>query len=157
MARSSSDAQQRKTIINSTLRKLGAGFYDMLLPETHSLAKILAPNETIEGVIFGRYHRSNGLPGRGALVATDNRVIFVDHKPLSLSASEISYYVISGISHGNTGIVSTVVLNTRIGDIQFRTFNPRTANFFARAIELHIFKQPADFRPIRPANPASIK
>jgi hypothetical protein len=157
MTRSSSDAQQRKTIINSTLRKLGADFYDMMLPETHSLAKVLASDETIEGIIYGRYHRSNGLPGRGVLAATDRRLIFIDHKPLSLNASEISYYVISGISHGTTGMVSIVVLNTRMGDMQFRTFNPRTPNSFVHAIESHIFQQPANFRPIRSTNPDGIK
>ena len=136
-----------------TLQRLGADKYDLALPESHSIGKLLDKGDVIEGVVFGRYRRSSGLPGRGMLAATDRRVIFFDRKPFSFTANEISYNVISGVSYGATGLVSTIVLNTRVGDVSMRTFNPHTPALFVGAIEAHIFKQPADFRPIAPRSP----
>ena len=130
---------------------LGADTYDLWLPETRSIIRFLAPSETIEGVVYGRYRQSGGRPpGRGMLAATARRIIFIDHKPLFVNADEISYQVVSGISHSSTGFIDTVTLSTRVGEITVRTFNPRAANLFVQAIERHIFDQPADFRPLAP-------
>lgn len=139
----------RQADLRSTLRQLGADAFDLMLPETHSLATLLHDNEQVQGIVYGRYRQSGDKPsGRGALVATDQRIIFLDHKPLFESASEISYEVVSGVSKGTTGWISTVTLNTRMGEITIRTFNQQCAEMFMHAIETHVFDRPADFRPL---------
>lgn len=68
------------------LRDLGADWYDMLLPETHYLPRLIAHDEKIQGVVWGRYEQlgrygqesSKLSSGRGLLVATDRRVLFID-------------------------------------------------------------------------------
>jgi len=64
--------------MQATLRRLGANVYDRLLPETHGLPQVLMDNEIIEGIVYGRYRFSNNTRGRGALVATNKRVLFID-------------------------------------------------------------------------------
>lgn len=140
-------AEHRAAVINA-LKRLGADRYDMLLPETRSLPGILVAGEALEGVVYGRYRQTDKPAGRGVLVATDRRVILIDHKPLFLSASEISYDVVSGVAQSRTGFMDTVTLSTRMGNVSIRTFNRHCAASFVHAIEVHIFSRPADFRAI---------
>jgi len=135
--------------ISPTLRALGADTYDLWLPETRSLDRFLTPDEIIEGVVYGWYHLQSGRPpGRGLLVATKHRLILIDHKPLFLHASEISYEGVRGISCGSTGFVSTVTLSTRMGEVGIRTFNRHVTIIFVNAVEAHLFNKPAEFRPL---------
>ncbi|GEM_PF-808574 len=135
--------------VTDTLKQLGANLYDLWLPETRSLPRFLVPGETIEGVVYGRYKQQFGKPpGRGALVATSRRLMLIDHKPLFLNASEISYEVVSGVAHGRAGFAGTVTLSTRMGELSVRTFNRRAADSFVRAMEAHLFNRPAEFRPL---------
>jgi hypothetical protein len=144
------DTDVHRAAILHTLRQLGADTYNLWLPETHTLSQLIGPDESIEGVVYGRYRQTGGRPpGRGVLVATDRRVIFLDRKPLFMNANEISYDVMSGVTRANTGFITSITLSTRAVDISIRTFNARCAASFVSAIEAHIFKRPADFRPIR--------
>lgn len=113
-----------KEKINMKLKSLGAVMYDMALPETHSLPPIIPLDEEIKGIVFGRFkYEHDKITGRGALVATDHRIYLIDRKPLFLNVREISYLVVSGVSFAKVGPAGTVVLNTRLGDINIRTFN----------------------------------
>jgi hypothetical protein len=118
------------------LKLLGADWYDLLLPETHYLHKLVSPAERIVGVVYGRYKREHShLVGRGVLVATDQRVLLVDKKPMFLSCDEIIYRVISGVTYSKAGPAGTVTLHTRMGDIYLRTLNHKCARIFVQAIE----------------------
>ncbi len=133
-------SDKHKTSITSSLKRLGANQYDLWLPETHSLPAFIRADETLEGIIYGKYHISSELPsGRGALVATNRRVIFIDRKPGYTRATEIAYDVVSAITRSQTGFTNYVTLNTRLADITIRTFNPRCAMSFVEAIEHNIF------------------
>src|SRR5581483_2885945 len=124
--------------IRGQLQKLGAVQYDLWLPETSALPLVIHADERINGIVFGRYKQdTTGEPviGRGALVATDRRVLLVDHKPLFMKCNEISYRVISAVSYSRVGFIGTVVLHTRLGNISVRTFNQHCAHNFVEAIE----------------------
>jgi hypothetical protein len=127
--------------IAAELRTLGVDKYDFLLPETHSLPYIIHHDEQVMGIVYGRYKQNGVQPseGRGALVATNNRILLIDKKPLFLKCDELSYRIISGISHTRVGPVGTVTLHTRAGDIQIRTLNKRCADTFVAAIEAFCF------------------
>lgn len=131
-----------KADIVATLKRLGADTFDLWLPETRSLPKIIGQGEIIEGIIYGRYRLSTGQPpGRGVLVATNHRILFIDRKWLFMRANEIAYDVVSAIGQSTSGIVRVVTLSTRVGDISVRTFNKRCAQTFIHAIELHLFNR----------------
>ncbi len=124
------------------LRTLGAVTFDLWLPESHALPNILHRDEQVRGVVYGRYSHTNKLEtGRGMLVATDQRLLLIDKKPLFLKCDEIAYRVISAITYTRVGIAGTVIVYTRMGDINVRTFNQKCARVFVEAIEAKIFKE----------------
>jgi hypothetical protein len=123
------------------LRSLGAVAYDLWLPESHALPNILHQDEQVWGVVYGRYtHTSRLETGRGMLVATDQRLLLIDKKPLFVKCDEIAYGVISAITYIKAGVAGTVTVHTRMGDINVRTFNQRCARIFVEAIEGKIFR-----------------
>jgi hypothetical protein len=134
--------QMRWQEIERNVRNIGADSYDILLPETHVLATITNSDEHILGIVYGRYKESNDdLIGRGALVATDRRVILVNRKPFYINCNEIKYDVVSGVSYARVGFMGTVTLHTRMGDIHLRTFNQNCAKHFIQAMEGRIFSK----------------
>ena len=126
--------------IEDRLRDLGADNYDLLLPETHTLPLVIRPGEVITSVVYGRYKLSNGAIGRGALVATDSRVLLVDKKILSLRFDEIAYAAVTAITYIKVGPTATITLHTRVGDFSVRTFNWKCAQNFIADLESTIFR-----------------
>ena len=130
--------------IKASLKRLGAVHYDLWLPESHRLAYIIQPNEELLGVVYGRYiektPQGQADTSRGALIATDRRVLLLNSKPLFERCDEIAYQVISGITYSHIGPIGNVTLHTRVGDVNVRTFNQRCASGFVRAIEAAIYR-----------------
>jgi hypothetical protein len=128
----------------SRLRELGAVQYDLWLPETKELDDVLHPGEEVLGIVYGRYKQQQlgrgVLIGRGALVATSQRIMLIDKKPMFVRCDEISAVVVSAVTYSKVGPAGTVTLHTRLGDIAVRTFNDVCAHNFVEAIESIIFK-----------------
>jgi hypothetical protein len=121
------------------VRSLGANRYDVLLPETKALRSVIDAGERLQGIVYGRYRQDrNGLVSRGALVATDRRVILLNKKPLLLEDDEITYRAISGVDLNWVWLGGTVSLHTRMGDIHIRTFNRRSARNFVDVIKFNL-------------------
>jgi hypothetical protein len=89
-----------KQRIDKELKAVGVTWYGMLKFSVHHLPKIIHEDEHIKGVVYGRYRdRSGGSNwNEGMLIATDLRVIFLDHKPGFTKIDEITYDVVSGVS-----------------------------------------------------------
>lgn len=127
--------------IEKDIEALGAVKYDLLLPETHALPFIIHPDERIIGIVYGRYKQQNGnLVGRGALIATNERVLLLDKKPLFVRLDEITYFVVSGVTYSRVALAGTVTLHSRTGDTSVRTFNQNCARSFVEAVESVIYK-----------------
>ena len=94
------------------------------------LPQIIHTDEQIQGVVYGK-----SVDGMAMLIATDRRAIFLDKKPLFVNEDEVTYDVVSGVSHGHVGIGSTVTLHTRIKDFTIKTLNEKSARIFIEAIE----------------------
>lgn len=118
-------SHQHADRIRQELKAAGAVLYDLWLPESKSLPFMIDEDEHIKGVVYGHY-----ADGTGALVATDKRVIFIDKKFLFVKFDDITFDVISAVSHNYVGPYGTVTLHTRVGDYKLRTFNLRAANKF---------------------------
>ena len=116
--------------IRAELRRRGAVSYNMWLPETRYLTFLLHRDEHIMGSVYGRYKG-----GRGALVATDQRVLFLDKKPLYLHLDELTFAIIGGVTYSRTAVFGFVTLHTRLGDFGVRTLNHKNAANFVDYIE----------------------
>ena len=125
------DYKSERDRIYAELRVAGANKYDMKLPENSYLVTIIRSDEHIMAAVYGKYSK-----GRGVLVATDKRVLFLDKKPLFLHHDEISFDVISGVTYTNVLFSGTVTLHTRLGDYSLRTFNRRAASKFMNYIDV---------------------
>lgn len=98
--------------------------------ESRYLPKIIYPNESIGGVVYG--YNAEGL---AMLVATDQRVIYLDVKPMFTNEDEVNYFVVSGVQVSHAGMTTQITLHTRVRDFIFKTFNQKSANIFAQFIE----------------------
>lgn len=121
--------------VRAELKAAGAVAYDLWLPETRFLPRIIHADEHVMGTVYGRYKG-----GRGVLVATDQRVIFLDKKPGWMRCNELTFAVIGGVTRTRIGPVGTVVLHTRLGDYSLRTFNQKNAENFVDYIETQCLK-----------------
>ena len=123
------------------IRRLGAVWYDMWVPETQTMPYVLHANEEVLGIVYGRYQQIEGdIVGRGVLVSTPDRVILIDKKPLFTRVAEISYKVISAVTYSRVLFMGNVTIHTRMGKINVRTFNQKCAHNFVEAIEANLFK-----------------
>lgn len=120
--------------IQEEIKQLGAMAYNRRLPETHYLPRVIQRDEHVRGIVYGRYKRGPTEKGRGVLVATDYRVIFLDKKPLFTEENDISYDMVGGVSYVRAGPAGTVTLTTRAGDYRIRTFNRKCAQNFVRYV-----------------------
>ncbi len=125
-----------KKRIDQELKAVGVTSFGMKKFAVRYLPKLIHENEHIGGVVYGRYVGKNGgvALNEGMLVATNLRVIFLDHKPGYTEEDEISYDVVSGINR-TTAIFSAVTLHTRLGDYTIRFANSKCAEIFVRYVE----------------------
>lgn len=136
-----SDFTMHTDKIYRDIKQLGAVWYDMWVPETQIMPFVIHANEEVLGVVYGRYQQVEGdIIGRGVLVATPDRVILIDKKPLFVRVAEISYRVISAVTYSRVLFMGNVTIHTRMGKINVRTFNQKCANNFVEAIEANLFK-----------------
>ncbi len=122
--------------IRRQLRQRGAVAYDLWLPETFYLTHILHKNERIMGSVYGKYKG-----GRGALIATDQRVLFIDRKPMYVHVDELTFMIIGGVTFTKSLIKGFVNLQTRLGNYRLRTFNLKNAANFVDYIETKCLQQ----------------
>jgi hypothetical protein len=110
----------------------GVSTYGLLKSETRILPKLLHPDEHIEAVIYGQHQSSSAM-----LVATDERIIFIDKKPMAVFLDEVSYEVVSGLEFDIHLLFASVILHTPVRNYDFRYVNLRCAEKFARHMEKH--------------------
>ena len=138
------DRMLKSRRIKRELLDAGVTFYGLLKAESRYLPKILHDNEHIEAVIYGQHNASSAM-----LIATDERIIYLDKKPMVEMFDEISYEVISGIEFDIHTFFGSVVLHTPVKNYYFRYVNLRCAEKFARHIEKHrLEREPKADQPV---------
>lgn len=123
--------------IQDELKAVGTSAYGKIKFATKYLPKIIHPDEHIRGAIYGRYKEGSGILGysAGMLVATDHRILFLDHKPGFTSMDELTYEAVVGVKHVSSGISSTVTVHTRMGDYVIRYANSSGVHDFIEYVE----------------------
>ena len=125
-----------KQRVNDELIAAGVTWFGMKKFAVKYLPKVIHENEHIGGVVYGRYKDKTGSLSfnEGMLIATDRRVIFLDHKPGYTKVDELTYAVVSGINK-ITAIFSAVTLHTRLGDFTIRFANSKCATQIVSYVE----------------------
>lgn len=114
-------------------------FSGMYLPE------VIHEDEHIEAAIFGRHKELQGFFGavEGMLVATDKRVIFIDHRPGYTTMDEFTYDVISGVNITKAIYNASVTLYTKVNNYRLSYVGKQSAKKFANFIEERLEKRVA--------------
>lgn len=104
--------------------------YGLLKFETRHLPALIHEDEKIGGVVYGLNEN-----GSAMIVATNLRVIYLDHKFLYHKNEELSYDIVGGVTKNEQGGRSGIVLHTRAGDFKLRYVNTKAAQRFVKYIE----------------------
>lgn len=123
--------------IKQELRRAGVTSFGLTKFTSKYLPAVLHPDEHIQGAVYGRYPEGNGPLQwvEGMLVATDKRILFVDHKPGFSKVDELTYDVVSGVKKVYTWPFSSITLHTRLGDYTLRFANAKCIDTFVQYIE----------------------
>lgn len=116
--------------VKRELKAAGTTAYGLIKQEARYLPRIIHPNETIGGVVYGRVDGSSAM-----LIATNLRVIFLDRKPGFTHSEEITYDVVAGVTYNQQGQFAAVTLHTRLGDFGMRYVNLKAAGQFVKFVE----------------------
>tara|TARA_B100001245_G_scaffold123230_1_gene90690 strand:- start:454 stop:1338 length:885 start_codon:yes stop_codon:yes gene_type:complete len=103
------------------------------------LPQVIHPDEQIMAAISGRHKEVEGAFGliEGMLVATDRRVIYLDHRPGYTTMDEISYDVISGVNLSRTLFSASVTLYSKVDTYTLSYSRMPPAQKFVDYIEAH--------------------
>lgn len=102
------------------------------------LPQVIGEDEHIGGAVHGRYSETSKGPlnwVEGMLVATDKKVMFIDHKPGYTDVDEITYFVVAGVKYVSAWPFAAVTLHTRMGDFTLKFASPICAKKFVKYVE----------------------
>lgn len=123
--------------INQELRRAGVSKLTLHKFTTHYLPQVVRPDEHVQAAVYGRHKESEGLFGfiEGALIATDKRVIFINHQPGYTTMDDIGYDKVSGINLSRAGFYASITLFTSIANYTLSFTSPKSAKKFTSYIE----------------------
>ncbi len=123
--------------IKQELRTAGVTSFGLTKFTSRYIPTVLHPHEHIKGAVYGRYSEGTGPLQwvEGMLIATNRRILFVDHKPGFSKVDELTYDVVSGVKKVYTWPFSAVTLHTRLGDYTLRFANAKCIDTFVQYIE----------------------
>ncbi len=116
--------------VKQELEAVGMTKYGFIKAESRHLPGVIQDDEHIGGVIYGRDEHTSAM-----LVATNKRLLFLDHKLFFKKTEEISYDAVSGISYNKQGEYAAVTVHSKFGDFTLRFVNTRLANHFVHFVE----------------------
>jgi len=122
--------QQDKVEVIKELSKAGVTTYGLLKSESRYLRHVLHENEHIQAVVYGQHHNSSAM-----LIATDERIIYLDKKLMAVFMDEVTYDVVSGVELDIHTFFATVTLHTAVTNYVIRYANIRCADNFVDYIE----------------------
>lgn len=128
--------------VKEELQQAGVGRYGRLKFTALYLPNVIHEQEHIQAVVYGRYGEGMLMTTEAMLVATDRRVIFLDHKPGYTNVDELSYDVISGVRMSNAAFFTSVTLHTKIGEFAIKFAKRRCAERFVEYIETRRVEAP---------------
>lgn len=141
--------------VRSELKKSGISSLALLRFTGRYLPKVIHENEHIEAAVFGRHKESEGLFGfaEGILVATNMRIIYLDHRPGYTTIDEVAYDVVSGVNVSTIGLHSSLTLFTKVANYTVSFAKLVCVRRFADYIEKRRFDFTSPPKAVPPAAP----
>lgn len=128
---------QKRLRLRKEMIEVGVNTRGLSKFDSHFLPTIIHDLEHVEGVIYGRFHEGPGFLDwvDRMVVATDRRVISLNHKPGYTDIDEFTYDIIDGVEVTTAGPFSAVALNTKVKHFTIRFVRKKCAEIFAHYIE----------------------
>ena len=105
-------------ILEDRLKEIGCNFRFWGRAELRELANVIMPNEVVEHCVNGQYQG-----GFAMLVATDQRVLLIDKKPMYLTLEDIRYDMISEVDFNHRMMDANVYICTPNKSLRFIAYN----------------------------------
>ncbi len=123
--------------IGRELDEVGVTMYGRAKFACRLLPQIIHDNEHIGGAVYGRYSTGDNLLkwNEGMLIATNKRIIFLDHKPGFEALDELTYDVVSGMQKVYAWPFTSFTLHTRICNYSLRYVNQKCVDAFMHYVE----------------------
>lgn len=130
--------------IQDELRAAGVTSYGLKKFNSRYVPKIIHDDERVMAVVYGRFRESSGFLNwvDRMLIATDQRVISLNHKPGFTDVDELMYDMVAGVEMTTAGPFTAVTLYTRVHNITVRFVNARCAERFVHFVEQRRINQP---------------
>jgi|GEM_PF-857506 hypothetical protein len=104
--------------LEDQLKKIGCNFAFWGRSELHELANVLLPGETVEHCVNGSYEG-----GFAMLVATDQRVLLIDKKPLYLTLEDVRFDMVAEVDFNHRLLNSNIFICTPNKSLRFIGYN----------------------------------
>lgn len=129
--------------INDELKAVGFTRMNLRRFTSKYLPKVIHKDEKILAAVSGRRKETEGFFGlvEGMLVATDKRVIFIDHRPGFTDMDEVSYDVVTGVNLSRTLVSSSVTLFTKIHNYVLSYARTSCAEAFVEYVEENVLER----------------
>jgi len=123
--------------IRVELQAAGVSRFGRMKFPSKYLAQVIHPDEHISAAILGRTKEANGVVGyiESMLIATDRRVIFIEHQPFRTIMDEISYQVVTGVKVSAAALFASLTLFTKVANYTLMFLDLNKAQHFASYIE----------------------
>jgi uncharacterized pyridoxamine 5'-phosphate oxidase family protein len=131
----SPEAHEQRII--DELKAAGITNYGLMKSETKLIPALIHPDEHIGGVVYGQTSQ-----GSIMLVATDQRILYLDAKPFYSTTDMLSYSIVAGVKVNVTGPFASTVLHTRIADYRLRYTNVTCSKKFAQYVDERCIETP---------------
>ena len=138
--------------VNRQLKQIGADFRYWGRGEASELSQILLPQEMMQVAVMGRY-----AGGFAMLVASDQRLLLIDKKPLYLTLEDIRYDMVAEVDYRHQLIDATVNICTLNKELRFTSTKKPTLRMLTSFIQQRvgeIRQHQQQYQPVMPANPA---
>lgn len=130
-----------KRSIDTQIRALGLHFRMRGRGEVNELRNILQPGEQIKHCIYGYYSG-----GSGILVATSNRLLLIDKRPLYLYLEEFSYDTINESLVMQKLLQTTLFIRSGTKRIRFRSLSDARLKRMSRFVQARLAEIERDIR-----------
>lgn len=104
--------------LEDRLKQIGCNFRFWGRSELRELANVLMPNEIVEHCVNGQYSG-----GFAMLVATDQRVLLIDKKPMYLTLEDTRYDMVSEVDFNHRLLDANIYICTPNKSLRFVAYN----------------------------------
>ena len=131
LRRKTADDIKHRLRIKEEMRDAGLSPAQLRYAEVRHLPSIIKNDEHVKAAIFG--HIKSG--GVAIMVATNRRVIYIDHTPMVDNLDEFNYLTISGISYSSNRLSCAVTMHSSLDDRTLERVKNHQAKKFISYIE----------------------